>query len=95
MIAPSVRQAFAPCATAGSRDRLWLSLFRVTLRIVLFLWVLFSGSQASQMQAQEGGDASRPASENAAASSKDPGSSPPLSITGKYLREPPSSEGER
>lgn len=95
VIAPSVRQAFAPCATAGSRDGLCLSLSKLILRIVLLLWVLFSDSQASQMQAQEGGDASRPASENAVASSKDPGSSPPLSSTGKYLREPPSSEGER
>ena len=87
VIAPSVRQAFAPCATAGSRDGLWLSLSKLTLRIVLLLWVLFSDSQASQMQAQEGGDASRPASENwHTSSSKDRGSSPPLSSTGNTCR---------
>jgi len=94
VVAPFARQAFAPLATAGFSNGLWLSLFGVTLRIVLLLWVLFSGSQASQMQAQERGDASRPASENATAPSKDERSSPPLSNTGKYLPEPLPSEGE-
>lgn len=82
-------------ATSGSWDALWLSLFRVTPRIVVFLWVLFFGSQSSKIQAQEVADASRPASENATASSKDYGSSPSLSNTGKYLREPRFSEGDR